>query len=99
MKNIANLVNINLRSYERQRSNSIIELAYLVRTAKILSNYIIIIYLINFPLFTHCGGIGRGWSGGMGMDIRKVSTTGRERGSWYFGDIWYMVLGSRRLGW
>ena len=53
MKNIANLVNINLRSYDRQRSNSIIELAYLVRTAKILSNYIIISYLINFPLFTH----------------------------------------------
>lgn len=31
----------------------IIEQGYLVRTAKILSNYIIISYIINFPLFTY----------------------------------------------
>lgn len=53
MKNIANLVAVKLRSYERKRTNSIIEQGYLVRTAKILSNYIIISYLTNFPLFTH----------------------------------------------
>lgn len=53
MNNIANLVNINLRPYERKRLNSVIEQGYLVRTAKILSNYIIISYLINFPLFSH----------------------------------------------
>jgi hypothetical protein len=52
MNNIANLANINLRSYNRTR-NSFIEKGYLVRTAKILSNYIIISYLLNFPLFSH----------------------------------------------
>lgn len=52
MKKIANLVDINLRSYVRKIFHSNIEQVYLVRTAKILTNYIIISYLINFPLFT-----------------------------------------------
>ena len=53
MNNIANFVDNKLTSYERTRPNLILENGYLVRTAKILSNYIIISYLLNFPLFSH----------------------------------------------
>ena len=53
MKNLANLVNVNLRSYECKKTNSNLEQGNLIRTAKNLSNYIIIIYLINLPLFIH----------------------------------------------
>ena len=53
MNNIANFVENKLTYFERIRPNFILEDGYLIRTAKILSNYIIISYLLNFPLFSH----------------------------------------------
>lgn len=52
MHSIANLLDSSLISYERKRQ-LYIEKGYLVRTAKILSNYIMSSYFLKYPLFSY----------------------------------------------
>nr|QKS32173.1 LAGLIDADG endonuclease [Sphaerobolus stellatus] len=52
MSNISNFFSVPLRSRERKRNNYV-EKSYEVRTGSYISNYILLSYLINYPLFSY----------------------------------------------
>jgi len=53
MSRIATFLSVNLRSRHRIRKNNFQEYSYEVRSGNYISNYIILSYLLKFPLFSY----------------------------------------------